>query len=202
MKRLDRGFTLVEMLVVLTIIAVVLAAAAPSFKTFSDKRKLDGAGEAIRSLSLFARDAAIAEKEPYIVVFDFIENRFWLAKGSALEYGDLAQTALLGAYGPEAEEMQPEQLQTMRAHGVLGEPRENNPGVTIQRVDVEREGEIVSNALDYEYVLFNEDGTAEPASVYLMNEAGQAAVVDVWLRASRIDIRPLSEGDASSLGLM
>lgn len=197
--RLESGFTLVEMLVVLTIMSIVLAIAAPSFKSFSEKRKLDSSGEAVRSLGLFARNAAIADKEPYMIVFDLTRHAFWLAKASALEYGDLSQTFDIGAYGPEAQEMQPEQLLAMRASGILGETKETEANVQISRVDVEREGAIVSGALDYEYVQFNADGTAEPASIYLTNSQNEAIVVDVWLRASRIDVRDLSESEAAEL---
>ena len=197
MKRLERGFTLVEMLVVLTIVAIVLATAAPSFKTFSEGRKLNSSGEAARSLALFARDAAMADGEPYIIVFDLTQHAFWLAKASALEYGDLAQTFNIGAFGPEAQEMQPEEMIAMRAYGVLGELKETEDGVNIARVDVEREGAIVTGAVDYEYVQFNADGTAEPASVYLINSQNEAVVVDVWLRASRIDVRSTSAEEAS-----
>ena len=193
------GFTLVEMLVVLTIISILLAAAAPSFKSFSDKQKLQSAGGAVSSLGHYARDIAMADGEPYMIVFDLTQQTFWLAKASGLEYGDLSMTAYTGAYGPEAGNMTPEEMVAARGHGVLGEMRETNAAVSIDRIDVEREGAIVSGATDYEYVQFNADGTAEPASVYLMNNQNQAAVVDVWLRASRIDVRMLSEGEASEL---
>lgn len=196
---LQGGFTLVEMLVVLTIISILLAVAAPSFKNFSDKRKLTTEGDSISSLAHYARDTAMADGEPYMIVFNLMEQTFWLAKASALEYGDLSMTMYIGAYGPEAEGMTPEEMIGMRAHGILGEMREMDASVSIDRVDVEREGAIVSGAIDYEYVQFNADGTAEPASVYLLNNQSQAVVVDVWLRASRIDVRLLSENEASEL---
>lgn len=198
-ERSQRGFTLVEMLVVLAIISLMLAVAAPSFKNFSDKQKLQTAGDAMRSLAHYARDTAMADGEPYMIVFDFGRQTFWLSKASALEYGDLSMSAYLGAYGPEGESMTPEQMVAERAHGILGEKRETDAVVSIDRVDVEREGAIASGALDYEYIQFNADGTAEPASVYLLNNQNQAAVVDVWLRASRIDVRMLSENEASEL---
>lgn len=54
-----KGFTLIELMVALAVMAIVLAAAAPSFADFFDKYRLRGAGDAVVSLISNARAEAV-----------------------------------------------------------------------------------------------------------------------------------------------
>jgi type II secretion system protein H len=199
----DRGFTLVEMLVVLAIMSVLLAVGAPSLKAFSQSRKLKTAASSIRSLCIYARDSAMAEGEAYVVVFGFTEQLFWLAQEASLENGDLAQTFGRGAVGPDAQEEMAESGQTSvgLTRGVLGQQENIVNGVQLARIDVDRGGEIVTTITDYDYITFRPDGTAEPASVYLVNREDNGIVVDVPLAAARTKARSLSDQETESAGL-
>ena len=200
----DRGFTLVEVLVVLAIMSVLLTIGAPSLKAFSESRKLKTAASSIRALCIYARDAAMAEGEVYVVVFGFTEQAFWLAQEAALEAGDLSQTFGSGALGQEAQEEMAESGQTSvgLTRGVLGKQEAIVKSVTLARIDVDRGGEVVSTMVDYDYVTFRPDGTAEPASVYLVNREDAGIVVDVPLAAARTRARPLSDQEMESAGLV
>lgn len=65
----SRAFTLVELVVVLTILAVMVAAAVPSFRGLQDEQV---AREPVAALSRLAKEArlhAISEKHPYQIAF-------------------------------------------------------------------------------------------------------------------------------------
>jgi prepilin-type N-terminal cleavage/methylation domain-containing protein len=203
----DAGFTLVEVLVVLAIMSILLTIGAPSLKAFSEGRKLNAAADSVRALCLYARDAAMAEGETFVVVFDFSEQSFWLAKETALELGDLAATVGLGALGPEAEDEAAEAGQVSegasagQTRGILGRPQQMVKSVVLSRIDVDRQGEVSTTTFDYDYITFRADGTAEPASVYFVNADNRGAVVDIPLAAARTKMRRLSQEELDYAGL-
>ncbi|GIX07125.1 MAG: hypothetical protein KatS3mg115_1528 [Candidatus Poribacteria bacterium] len=199
----DRGFTLLEIVVVLAIIAIVLTLAAPSLRAFSENQKLQAAANSIQTLVLYAREMAATQREATVLVFDFTEGRYWLAKYDALEWGDLAQTVGLGAFGPSAFEDSPtgEEPTISVQETRFGKPRTLPRGVALLRIDVDREGTILSTTSGYEYIAFDTNGLAEPASLYLANVEGRVAVVDVPREAARARVRRLSAEQVAQLGL-
>ena len=68
--RADAGFTLLELLVVMGVLALVAAVAVPSFVRPSDRARLEGASREILSAFLRARAVAIARATDMAVVVD------------------------------------------------------------------------------------------------------------------------------------
>ena len=178
---------------------------APSLRSFSDARRLRAAGESIKHLCFFARDVAETEGEAYVVVFDLDNQRYWLARASALDLGDLAQTVGIGAFGDAEESINTSagqvQLTPSRVVGVLGQPRDMTRGSVMERIDVDRDGVVSGTVTGMDYILFGQRGTAEPASVYLTDSDGHGVVVDVPRDAARVQVRSLSDDEISELGL-
>lgn len=209
--RVDAGFTLVEVLVVLAIVSVLLAVTSPSLRSFTEGRKLVSGGDALKGTCAFARDTATTEGVGYAVVLDLENARYWVAAEAALETFDLSETLGENAYGAEQEATTEETaaqtatatspLRNPRVTGVLGVPHDLATSVRLFRVDVDREGEVTSVGEGYEYISFRPDGTAEPASVYLVNSENRVVVVDVPQNATRIETRVLAEDELASLGL-
>jgi len=56
----DRGFTLVEMMIVIAVMAILAAIAAPSYQTFMAQRRLGGAARQIMSDLMSARMKAVS----------------------------------------------------------------------------------------------------------------------------------------------
>ena len=69
-RRTERGFTLVELLVVVAILATVLSASAPSFRTFLEGQQVKGMAYEITADLLLARSEALKRNASVTVVRD------------------------------------------------------------------------------------------------------------------------------------
>jgi general secretion pathway protein H len=68
--RRSSGYTLLELVLVLVVLAIVSAMAAPSLRGFGAGRKADEAASQFVSLTRWARTQAIADGCPYRIVID------------------------------------------------------------------------------------------------------------------------------------
>lgn len=59
------GFSLVELLVVIAMLSIVMAAALPNFARFTARDRVDGAAQEIQSALMLARQKAIAKRSLY-----------------------------------------------------------------------------------------------------------------------------------------
>ena len=73
-----RGFTLLELIAVMMVLAILLAMVAPSLGGFGAGRKADEAAANLVSLSRWARDQAVAEGRPYRVNFDAANRVYYV----------------------------------------------------------------------------------------------------------------------------
>lgn len=69
MLRRSRGFTLIELMVVLAVVAVLVTVAAPALQAFIDKNRLVGASEAIYTQVQQARSEAVKTSANVMLVF-------------------------------------------------------------------------------------------------------------------------------------
>jgi len=72
------GFTLLELILVLLLLSVVLASAAPSLRVFSASRRVAEAAAQIVALAQYARTQAIAEGRVYRLNLDLEGGRYWV----------------------------------------------------------------------------------------------------------------------------
>lgn len=86
------GFTLLELVLVMVIICMVLAMAAPSLRGFFASRQTSDAAAQIVALAHYARTQAVAEGRTYRLNLDTQSGKYWLT----------AQT--LGAFTPLSSE--------------------------------------------------------------------------------------------------
>ncbi|WP_169201413.1 GspH/FimT family pseudopilin [Aromatoleum bremense] len=63
------GFSLIELMVTVAVLAIIAATAAPSFQSFLDKNRVVGAAEAIYTQMQAARSEAVKQSADMIVVF-------------------------------------------------------------------------------------------------------------------------------------
>ncbi len=77
-QNIKRGFTLLELILVMVIISTVLAMAAPSLRGFFGSRKTHDTATSILALTQFARSQAISEGIIYRLNFNTREHTYWL----------------------------------------------------------------------------------------------------------------------------
>lgn len=67
--RRHTGFSLIELMVTVAVLAIIVATAAPSFQSFLDKNRVVGAAEAVYSQMQSARSEAVKQSADMVVVF-------------------------------------------------------------------------------------------------------------------------------------
>lgn len=79
----DRGFTLLELILVMVVLSTVLAMAGPSLRGFFASRKTHDTAAQILALTQLARSQAISEGIVYRLNFDTRESTYWLTAQQA-----------------------------------------------------------------------------------------------------------------------
>jgi prepilin-type N-terminal cleavage/methylation domain-containing protein len=83
MKRADQGFTLLEVLVVMAIMAVLSAIAIPGFSRWLPNYRLKGAARDLYSNIQLAKMGAVKENGEWAVVFNTAGNSYQIVSGGA-----------------------------------------------------------------------------------------------------------------------
>jgi prepilin-type N-terminal cleavage/methylation domain-containing protein len=68
-KSQNDGFTLIELMITLAVLAIIIAIAAPAFSGLMERRQLQGAGEKLFADLMFAKTEAIKRNTPIRVSF-------------------------------------------------------------------------------------------------------------------------------------
>src|SRR4051812_2843876 len=89
MRAKNFGFTLLELVLVMMIIATVLAAAAPRLTGWSRGTKLRDAGDQFLSLTKYARTQAIADCRVYRLNVDAGQGAYWLTIQQGQQFANL-----------------------------------------------------------------------------------------------------------------
>ena len=74
-----KGFTLLELILVMIILCTVLGMASPSLRGFFSSRQLNDIAEQIIVLTRYAKTQAIYESKYYRVNFDLNRRLFWIS---------------------------------------------------------------------------------------------------------------------------
>ncbi len=136
MKRTTSGYTLLELVLVLAILATAIAALAPSLSGFAAGRKAEETARQFVSLTRWARSQAVAEGVTYQLVIDANGGRWWL---TVQEADSEAFEDVPGPFGrvysaPEGVEIRPEMPLINGQQAIIFEPNGRNDIATIRFV--------------------------------------------------------------------
>jgi len=76
-KKINRGFTLLELLVVMTIIGILMASSFASFVGVGRKNRFNGAARAIKNKILLTRTTAITKSRKFAVRITLTKHKKW-----------------------------------------------------------------------------------------------------------------------------
>jgi len=88
-----RGFTLLEVVIVMLILAIMSAVAVPAFKSLFEEDDLTSATHRVEALFRLARDSAIRGGQPVTVVIDSVSGFIWLDTPNVIPASDTATAA-------------------------------------------------------------------------------------------------------------
>ena len=209
----QKGFTITELLIVLTLIGILSAISMPTLKGFAATRRLKASAYTIRSLLTFARDMAITDRTAHLVVFDLDNGRCWLASSETfnpstpLTSALTAQNSTVGTASPTNTSGNPltttnaaQQETLTRAGGILGVPYPMDQDVTLAAMITNQNGRTLEVNSGVGYIAFSPNATAEQALVYLRNTRNQIMSVTVEAASGRVTVQQLAAEDIEMLG--
>ena len=213
-SQFQRGFTITELLIVLTLIGILSAVSMPTLKGFAATRRLKASAYTLRSLLTFARDMAITDRTAHLVVFDFENDRYWLASSETFNPSNPLTSTLTaqnstvvtavqnnansnpltrGASGPQGP--------LARSSGILGVPYSMEQNVTLAAMVTNHNGRTVNVDSGVDYIYFSPTSTSEDALVYLRNSRNQIMSITVEAASGRIRVRQLTPQEVEILGV-
>lgn len=194
----ESGFSLMEIMVVLAIIAVLSSISMPALRGFAATRRLKTSARAIVDTLGFARDMAITENNTHLVVFDIDGNRYWLASSETF---DIQNPAASAGRTTNSGTANGQQMMVSRTDGVMGIPRPLNKGITIASLVTTINGANQQMISGVDYVYFSPTATSVDTTVYLRNIDNDYISINVEAATGRSSIQELSPQQIQSLGL-
>lgn len=205
----SKGFTLIEVMIVLALIAILSSIAMPSLRGFAASTRLKSTAHAIRDMLNFARDMAITERAAHLVVFDLTANRYWLASNETF---NLADPSTPSAASPSS--LQPVQQPTagqrttalqrtfpLRANAILGIPQKPGHNVSLARMITNHNFQTIEIDTGVDYVYFSPTGSSEDTVLYIQDQRGKAMSITVENSMGRVRLQKINAQQLETLGL-
>ena len=193
----EEGFSLMEIMVVLAIIAVLSSITMPAMRGFAASRRLHTTARAIADTLTFARDMAITERTTHLVVFDVDNNRYWLASSETFDAQNPAASARVST---NTAATNGEQVTISRTGGIMGIPKPINQGITIAALVTTHNGTTQQIISGVDYVYFSPTATSEDTIVYLTNVREDTIAITVERATGRSRVQKMSPEQTQTLG--
>lgn len=205
----SKGFTLIEVMIVLALIAILSSIAMPSLRGFAASTRLKSTARAIQDILNFARDMAITERAAYLVVFDLSSNRYWLASNETFNPADPStpvktnpssvQSALPSTADQATTVLQPSI--PSRTNAVLGIAQKPGHDVRLARLITNHNFQTVEIDTGVDYIYFSPTGSSEDSVLYIQDQRGQAMSIVVENATGRIRLQKINSQQLDTLGL-
>ena len=205
----SKGFTLIEVMIVLALIAILSSIAMPSLRGFAASTRLKSTAHAIRDTLNFARDMAITERAAHLVVFDLTANRYWLASSETFNLTDpstpltASSPSLQPAQQPTADQGTTPLQQTplSRTNAILGIPQKPGPNVSLARMITNHNFQTIQIDTGVDYVYFSPTGSSEDSVLYLQDQRGKVMSITVENATGRVHLQKINAQQLEALEL-
>ena len=196
------GFTMMELLLVMAIIAVLSAISMPALKGFASTRRLKASAQTVRNLLVFARDMAITERTGHLVVLDLDRGQCWLASSETFNPQEPLASVLTEGTTLRQNTTAAETVQQglTRTGGILGVPQALEQQVTLEAVITNHNGQTAHANSGVEYVYFSPTASSEDTQIYLRNRQNRVMSVTVEAASGRVSVRQLTNEEIAELG--
>lgn len=205
----SKGFTLIEIMLVLALIAILSSIAMPSLRGFAASTRLKSTAHAIRDMLNFARDMAITERAAYLVVFDLTTNRYWLASSETFNLADpstpvtASPSSLQPTQQPTADQGTTALQQTspLRTNAILGIPQKPGHNVSLARMITNHNFQTVQIDTGVDYIYFSPTGSSEDTVLYIQDRRDQAMSITVENATGRVRLQKINSQQLDALEL-
>ena len=205
----SKGFTLIEIMIVLALIAILSSIAMPALRGFAASTRLKSTAHAIRNILNFARDMAITERASYLVVFDLTSNRYWLASSETFNPAapstpltagpSSVQPAEQSTANQEATALQP--MASSRTNAILGIPQQPGHNVNLARMITNHNFQTIEIDAGVDYVYFSPVGSSEDAVLYIQDSRGQTMSLTIENATGRVHLEKIDSEQLEGLEL-
>ena len=201
----ETGFTLIEVMLVLTLIAILSVVAMPSLRGFAGSTRLKSSASAIRDMLHFARDMAVTEGTTYVVVFDLDRSRYWLASGESILVSDLDASLITNASNTtnqtEIQSSELSQPTVSRTSMILGIPQEPNHNISLAQMVTNHNSQTRYIHSGIDYIYFAPTGSSENTLLYIQDHEGEVVSITVEAASARVRIQDVDSEESGALGL-
>ena len=203
---LETGFTLIEVMLVLTLIVILSSATMPSLRGFAGSTRLKSSASAIRDMLHFARDIAITEGTTYLVVFDLDQNRYWLASSETFVVSDLnASLVANGSNAINQTEVRSSELSqpaVSRTSMILGIPQEPNHNISLSQMVINHNSQTRHIHSGIDYIYFSPTGSSEELILYIQDQDANVVSISVEAASARVRIQDVGAEEREALGVL
>ena len=197
-------------MIVLTLIVILSSIAMPSLRGFTASSRLKSSVNGVRDMLLFARDMSITERSPYLVVFDFELNKYWLASSDTFEITDPSASSITSPSSTVIPVINQQRLEgessvtgppmVSRTSNILGHPQSLGKNVTLSRMITNHNFQPSQVDSGVDYIYFSPTGSSEETTLYIQNLQGKLMSITVEGATGRIHTEWLSSQQAEALG--
>ena len=174
-----KGFTLLELMVVIAMIGIIVAIALPRLDPFLPKRRLKSAARLLSGTITMAYGEAIAKNKTYRLYMDPSTDSYWITEVTVLEDEDESSSAIGIRLGTSFEMLEytdgSENIEETAPSEPMFAPKSLPPGVHFSSVEIGSAAG--APGPDTKYIEFTPLGVASPAVIGLANDDEEFSVV-------------------------